>query len=142
MSKDLKTEVEVDRIVSLDRAERAFQKHKMVRLDADRESLELVVPAGSYLVRTGQPLGRWISYMLEANSDDGYAFWNFFDSVLKRKEGYSAYVFEDIAEQFLIKNPSIKKELEEKINTEWSWNFLMALFLSTWILLKKCSRSC
>lgn len=86
LSNDLKTRVEVDRIVSLDRAERAFQKHKMVRLDADRESLKLVVPAGSYLVRTGQPLGRWISYMLEANSDDGYAFWNFFDSVLEAKQ--------------------------------------------------------
>ena len=86
LSKDLKTEVEVDRIVSLDRADRAFQKHKMVRLDADRESRELVIPAGSYLVKTGQPLGRWVSYMLEANSDDGYAFWNFFDSVLKPNE--------------------------------------------------------
>ena len=86
LSNDLKTEVEVDRIVELDRAERAFQKHNMVRLDADRESRELVIPAGSYLVKTGQPLGRWISYMLEANSDDGFAFWNFFDSVLKPRE--------------------------------------------------------
>ncbi len=86
LSSDLSAEVEVDRIVALDRADRAFQKHKMVRLDADRESRELVIPAGSYLVKTGQPLGRWVSYMLEANSDDGYAFWNFFDSVLKPTE--------------------------------------------------------
>lgn len=84
--KDFETKLEVDRVVSMDRAERAFQKHKMVRLDADREEVRMVVPVGSYIVRTAQPLGRWLSYMLEANSDDGYAFWNFFDGVLKPGE--------------------------------------------------------
>lgn len=80
---DLKTEVEVETVVSLDRAERAFQKHNMVRVESNRSVETRMIPAGSYVVRTAQPLGRWISYMLEAESDDGFAFWNFFDDSLE-----------------------------------------------------------
>ncbi len=40
--------------------------------------------------------------------------WNFFDPILQRKEGYSAYVFEDLAKEFLNENPEVKKEFEKK----------------------------
>ena len=79
---DWKTELEIDTVTSLDRAKRAFQKHNMVRVSANRDVEERTVPAGTYIVRTAQPLGRWISYMLESESDDGFAFWNFFDAEL------------------------------------------------------------
>lgn len=38
--------------------------------------------------------------------------------VLQQKEGYSEYVFEDLANEFLIKNPELRKQIEEKIKTE------------------------
>ncbi len=44
--------------------------------------------------------------------------WNFFDTILQQKEGYSAYVFEDIAEQFLIENPSVRDSLSLKVKTD------------------------
>ncbi|MFT5299609.1 MAG: dipeptidyl-peptidase-4 [Mariniblastus sp.] len=83
LTADWKSELEIDTVTSLDRAERAFQKHKMVRVAANRDLTEIEVPAGTYIVRTSQPLGRWISYMLESESDDGFAFWNFFDADLE-----------------------------------------------------------
>ena len=43
---------------------------------------------------------------------------NFFDTILQQKEGYSAYVFEDVAEQFLKDNPDVKKEFEEKLASD------------------------
>ena len=55
---------------------------------------------------------------LEAEATDSFLNWNFFDTVLQQKEGYSAYVFEDIAELFLADNPSIKKEFEEKLTAD------------------------
>ena len=39
---------------------------------------------------------------------------NFFDTILQQKEYFSSYVFEDLAKEFLDKNPKIKAELEQK----------------------------
>jgi hypothetical protein len=36
-------------------------------------------PAGTVIVRTAQPLGRLVFYLLEPESDDGLGTWNFFD---------------------------------------------------------------
>ncbi len=76
-------EVQVDQVVTLDRAQRSFQRHKMVRLETERSTETQRLKAGTYVVRTAQPLGRWVSYMLESESDDGFAFWNFFDPSLQ-----------------------------------------------------------
>ncbi|TAG50825.1 MAG: hypothetical protein EAZ27_14140, partial [Cytophagales bacterium] len=40
--------------------------------------------------------------------------WNFFDSILQQKEGFSSYVFEDIAEKLLNENNNLKQKFEEK----------------------------
>ena len=42
-----------------------------------------MVPAGTLLVRTAQPLGTLAVYLLEPRSEDGLAAWNFFDADLK-----------------------------------------------------------
>ena len=52
--------------------------------------------------------------VLEPQADDSYFAWNFFDGILGQKEGFSAYVFEDIAYEYLQKNPALKTRLEEK----------------------------
>ncbi len=88
LTAEWETEIQVDKVLSLDREDRAFQKHKMVRVEANRSIETRAIPAGSYLVRTAQPLGRWVSYMLEAGSDDGFAFWNFFDDSLEEGQEF------------------------------------------------------
>ncbi len=42
-----------------------------------------MVPAGTLVVRTAQPLGTLAVYLLEPRSEDGLAAWNFFDADLK-----------------------------------------------------------
>ncbi|MEX1382948.1 M14 family metallopeptidase [Lutibacter sp.] len=79
---------------------------------------EITFSKGDIYIPVNQFGARYIMETLESSATDSFFNWNFFDSILQRKEGYSAYVFEDIAEQFLIENPSIKKQLEEKINTD------------------------
>lgn len=83
LTADQELEIEFDTVKSMDRSRRAFQKHKMVRVESERSTISESVPAGTYLVRTAQPLGRFISYMLESESDDGFAFWNFFDDAME-----------------------------------------------------------
>jgi hypothetical protein len=45
-----------------------------------------VLPRGTYIVRGGQPYGLLAFYLLEPESEDGLAQWNFFDDVLKAHE--------------------------------------------------------
>ncbi|MEL7500130.1 MAG: DPP IV N-terminal domain-containing protein [Planctomycetota bacterium] len=81
---DLETSLQIDTVKNLNRQPRAFQRHKMVRVETDRQVKDATIKKGSYVVLTAQPLGRWIAYMLEPESADGYAFWNFFDDVLEK----------------------------------------------------------
>ena len=50
-------------------------------------------PAGTIVVRTAQPLGNLIAYLLEPQSNDGLVFWNFFDRYLVPQwgSGYNPY---------------------------------------------------
>jgi len=40
------------------------------------------LPAGSYVVRAGQPYGLLVFYLLEPESEDGLAQWSFLDNIL------------------------------------------------------------
>ena len=73
---------------------------------------------GDMYIPTQQKGIRYIIETLEPEATDSFFNWNFFDTILQQKEGYSAYVFEDIAEQFLKDNPEIQKEFEEKLKND------------------------
>jgi hypothetical protein len=68
------------------RAPRRFQKHNEVRLEGRWANESRTFPAGTLLVRTGQPLAVLAAYLLEPESDDGLTTWNFFDSALRPGE--------------------------------------------------------
>ena len=70
--------------------------------------------AGDYVVYTNQPLNRYIVETLEPQGVDSFFAWNFFDSVLDKKEGFSDYVFEDVAAEMLKKDPNLRKRLDEE----------------------------
>jgi hypothetical protein len=73
---------------------------------------------GDVYIPTNQKGVRYLLETLEAEAIDSFFNWNFFDTVLQQKEGYSSYVFEDIAEKFLLENPSIKKTFENKVQSD------------------------
>jgi len=70
--------------------------------------------AGDYVVYTNQSLNRYIVETLEPQGVDSFFAWNFFDSVLGQKEGFSDYVFEDVAADLLKKDPELKKKLDDE----------------------------
>jgi hypothetical protein len=69
---------------------------------------------GDYIIKTNQPAIRYIIETLEPQAPDSFFNWNFFDTILQQKEGFSPYVFEDIAEEILKSNPSLDKEFKQK----------------------------
>lgn len=79
----LQTEVEVFTIGNVTRSQRTFQNHREMKITGAYKTENLTFPAGSIIVRTAQPLGRLVCYLLEAESDDGLVNWNFFDPYLE-----------------------------------------------------------
>ncbi len=79
--------------------------------------LELATPPATdeHLVfHKAYPGRRFMVEMLEPAGDDSYFAWNFFDAILQQKEGYSDYRWEDVAADFLKRNPDVRQELEAK----------------------------
>ncbi|MEM1218877.1 MAG: hypothetical protein AAGH79_08190 [Bacteroidota bacterium] len=69
---------------------------------------------GDWYIPLGTDQDMYIIHVLEPQAPDSYFAWNFFDGVLMRKEGFSSYVFEDLAWEFLQENPEVAQALEAK----------------------------
>jgi hypothetical protein len=67
---------------------RPFQGHHEIRLNGRWERGLQSLPAGSFIVSTAQPRGALIVYLLEPESDDGFATWNFFDAHIQKGGKY------------------------------------------------------
>ncbi len=74
--------VEQFAIAQVRHADQLFQGHHTTSVTGRFERREVDVPAGSLVVRTNQPLGRLVFYLLEPESDDGLTTWNFLDGAL------------------------------------------------------------
>jgi hypothetical protein len=79
------TTVKVERFVLDDvrQAEGAFQGHRETSVAGRFEQADISAPRGTLVVRTDQPLGRLVFYLLEPESDDGVTTWNVVDAALR-----------------------------------------------------------
>ena len=75
-------------VTAINRQPRQFQKHNMVSLEATAAQGAMSIEPGSFLIRTGQPLGRLVSYMLEPETNEGLVTWNFLDPWLNVGAAY------------------------------------------------------
>jgi len=71
---------------------------------------------GDYLISTNQKAMRYLLETLEPSATDSFFNWNFFDTILQQKEGFSPYVWEDKAEQLLKNSPKLQIEYNVKIS--------------------------
>ncbi len=106
--------------------------------------------AGDFVVPTRQPGIRYLLETLEPHAVDSFFNWNFFDTSLQRKEGFSPYVFEDIALEMLQKdsvlrqNFEAKKKLDLNFSNNWyaqlDWIFQRSKYLEAAYLSYPVSR--
>ncbi len=73
-----------------------------------------VFKKGDYYVPTDQSGIRYLLETLEPEAKDSFFNWNIFDIILQQKEGFSPYVFEDLALEILNQNAKLKSEFELK----------------------------
>jgi dipeptidyl aminopeptidase/acylaminoacyl peptidase len=87
LREDMELDVEVYKIDKVSRAG-LFQKHQPTTLEATLRKEARRVEARSFLVRTANPLGPLTVCLLEPQSIDGLATWNFFDADLKEGKDF------------------------------------------------------
>jgi hypothetical protein len=120
---DTAFEVDVYKIKDYKTYSSAYEDH-YPHYNTKTESYKEIVSfnKGDLLISTRQPSIRFIIETLEPELSDSFFNWNFFDSILQQKEGFSAYVFEDYAEKFLNENPDIKKAFLQKKESDTTFS--------------------
>lgn len=80
---------------------------------------------GDLIVYTKQDALRYLIETLEPQGPDSFFSWNFFDTILQQKEGFSPYVWEDRAKALLIQYPklqvdfNLKKTYDQDFANNW-----------------------
>lgn len=119
VEKDSIIEIEAYQISDYQTIKSPFEGHYLhynTKIESKKEKIKIV--SGDFMVPTQQEGLKYLLETLEPEAIDSFFNWNFFDAVLQQKEGYSAYVFEDLAIQILNDNPDLKSKFEEKRNKD------------------------
>ncbi len=86
---------------------------------------EIKFRKGDYLIYTDQTSIRYLLETLEPEAVDSFFNWNFFDTILQQKEGFSPYVWEDRANLVLRANPklqigfNLRKTFDKEFADNW-----------------------
>jgi murein tripeptide amidase MpaA len=78
----------------------------------------LTFPAGSVVVPLNQRLAKVAIHWLEPDAPDSALRWGFFDPIFEQKEYGEAYVLEKLAREDLAKDPALKAEFEQRIQSD------------------------
>jgi hypothetical protein len=94
--------------------------HSQAALASQPANAAAALHEGDYIAVLSKqgPARRYLVETLEPQATDSFFAWGFFDCVLQQKEHYSDYVFEDLAAEFLTKNPEVRQQLEARKKTD------------------------
>ncbi|MCV9931604.1 M14 family metallopeptidase [Flavobacterium sp. LS1R47] len=118
LKKDTIIDVESYRIADFKTTNSAYEGHYLHRnTKVTSQITKVPFYKGDYVFSTQQKAIKYLLETLEPEGVDSFFNWNFFDTMLQQKEGYSEYVFEDTAAKLLKDNPKLKADLEQaKLN--------------------------
>jgi Zinc carboxypeptidase len=115
LKNDTIIEVESYKIADYKTGTNAYEGHYLHRNTKIYSKIEkFKFTKGDFLFKTNQKAVKYLLETLEPEAIDSFFNWNFFDTILQQKEGFSEYVFEDLANTILIENPTLKSEFEKK----------------------------
>jgi dipeptidyl aminopeptidase/acylaminoacyl peptidase len=82
LREDLDLDVEAYRVDEVGKmVSRGWDRQDMLELRVSPRAESRRIAAGTYLIKTAQPLGNLAVYLLEPRSEDGLAAWKFFDGL-------------------------------------------------------------
>jgi Zinc carboxypeptidase len=91
LTSEITIEVDSFAIETVNKAKRQFQGHFEAKISGKFLKEKITFPIGTIVVKTAQPLGRLVFYLLEPESEDGLVTWNFFDSYLEVGKNFPVY---------------------------------------------------
>lgn len=115
LKKDTMILVEVYRIEEYKSSPRPYESHHInseVKTSVFQQAVKF--RKGDIYIPLNQVANRFLIETLEPTAPDSYFAWNYFDGILGQKEGFSGYVFEETAAEYLRNHPELKTKLEEK----------------------------
>ncbi|SHJ18529.1 M14 family metallopeptidase [Algibacter luteus] len=116
-------EVEHYKITDYDTRRMAYEghyPHYNVQISSSLENKNF--QKGDYIIHTEQEAIRYLIETLEPQAIDSFFNWNFFDTILQQKEGFSPYVWEDIALELLENNPDLREAFEQRKKSDSEFN--------------------
>lgn len=115
LKEDLELSGETYKIEDMQTVSKPYEGHYLHSdVEVSVHQKKIKAKAGDVLVRCDQERNRFIVETLEPQAPDSWFAWGFFDAILQYKEGFSDYIFDDLAEKMLDENPKLKAEFEEK----------------------------
>ena len=115
LAKDTMVQAEWYAIAGYQSAPRPYEGHRPhSKVQVKKQAAVQLVPKGSWYVPVNQAANRFLIEVLEPQGEDSYFAWNFFDGILSQKEGFSDYVFEETAFEYLQTDPVLQQRLEER----------------------------
>ena len=115
LKKDSTLTVEVYHIEDYQTARNPYEGHYIhYNTKVSSSTATITLSAGDYIVPTDQPGIRYLLETLEPEAPDSFFNWNYFDTILQQKEGFSPYVWEDKAAELLRESDTLRQEFENK----------------------------
>lgn len=129
LKKDSVITAEVYHIKDYQTSKNPFEGHYIHYQTSVNTSIEKITfEKGDILVNTDQKAFRYLIETLEPEAKDSFFNWNFFDTILQQKEGFSPYVWEDKAVELLKNNEKLRIQFElKKKDTAFVNNWYMQL---------------
>jgi len=119
LKKDTLIKVSVYHIADYKTRKHPFEGHYLHYNTKTTKNVETItVKKGDYLIPLKPYTARYLLETLEPTAPDSFFNWNFFDTILQQKEGFSPYVFEDLAKKILNNNLKLKSDFERKQKTD------------------------
>ncbi|WP_373511494.1 M14 family metallopeptidase [Persicitalea sp.] len=119
LSSDTMLQVEVYHISDVKTSSQPYEGHYWhTNVELTKETKAVLFRMGDWYIPVNQPTNRYIVETLEPKGVDSFFKWNFYDTILQAKEGYSAYVFEELAAKLLRKSPQLQRAMNEKMATD------------------------
>jgi len=108
-------QAEIYKIKSYKSPEKPYEGHFLhTKVEVEKSNQSIQYYKGDFIIYTNQKMNNYIVQTLEPQGPDSWFAWNFFDGILMQKEHFSPYVFEDLAAEFLVQNPAVRRALEAK----------------------------
>ncbi|MEM9363575.1 MAG: M14 family metallopeptidase [Bacteroidota bacterium] len=116
---DTLLQVETYKIVDFETRKNPYEGHYLhYDTQVEKSIQKIQFSEGDVVVPTRQEGIRYLLETLEPQGVDSFFNWNFFDTILQQKEGFSPYVFEELALELLQKDSVLRETFLLKKQTE------------------------